>query len=365
MKANSTMIAVVHPYSDAHTADATNDTIGVNIRLRPASGAYECDKCEPGQYQNNIGSAQCKGCAAGQYTAAWAAHICTNCPVGKYQDATGASSCTSCQPGKTTNVTGSTSCTACPVHTHQVGYGAADCNACPPGQYQLDTGSTGCHQKYSFSATEYSTPDCSGNTDPYVAVAFGECVAASMGTHVNGHSYRLTGDCGAMIQTVYSSRDCSGNQTLSTTENVTQHNDTCQTGAAIGAIGVNMSRKETCGAWIQPTPAPTPAPTQAPTPGAATPVPTPTAAPTAAPKDGGSTTWEKGLLIGGAALLLVVAVMLGTHGKGGRGGGSGGGGGGGFSNSRLGRRAQLTASRPGDRRTLLADIESGSRKRRY
>ena len=96
-----------------------------------AAGATQCDKCPSGRYQNKPGEI-----------------FCIDCPSGYYTDSTSDSSvggeCNRCEPGRYNDYEAASSCDFCPKGWYQSGYASLECQACALGRYVQCTGSYEC-----------------------------------------------------------------------------------------------------------------------------------------------------------------------------------------------------------------------------
>lgn len=104
-----------------------------------------CSSCQTGKYQNQIGMTFCHFCPLGYTQPSEGQFECITCPAGKYMIDTNSMECTGCLPGQYQNVDGSTSCKPCEAGRFTTVFNQSQvCDACPGGQYQLQTGQTSC-----------------------------------------------------------------------------------------------------------------------------------------------------------------------------------------------------------------------------
>ena len=116
------------------------DCAGCPTGHTSGTAAEECYGCEPGKYNNAVGSGACTDCAAGKYEVQNSSIACDECPEGKSQVASGQLSCTDCIAGSYNPGTGMSTCVDCPGDTYSE-VGATVCNSCVRGYFYSTEGS--------------------------------------------------------------------------------------------------------------------------------------------------------------------------------------------------------------------------------
>ncbi|XP_052778282.1 proprotein convertase subtilisin/kexin type 5-like [Mya arenaria] len=182
-----------------------------------------CQKCEPGFYQDLPYQRFCKPCPQGTTTLHPGAdrvtnckpigncdkghfydhhlYTCTPCPRGTYQDEPGKESCKPCPYGKTTHQTGTYAPAGCISTSTTKPAGACDkghyfdhhlytCNPCPLGTYQDESGRESCKPCPNGQTTQQTgTYGLAGCTPPNCESGYewndGKCTPCGYGSYRN------------------------------------------------------------------------------------------------------------------------------------------------------------------------------------
>jgi len=123
-------------YSEGVAVDCTDCPTGHTS----GTAAEECYGCEPGKYNDAVGSGACTDCAAGKYEISNSSIACDECPAGQSQVASGQISCTDCVAGSYNPGTGMSTCVDCPGDTYSE-VGATVCDSCLRGYFYSTEGS--------------------------------------------------------------------------------------------------------------------------------------------------------------------------------------------------------------------------------
>jgi hypothetical protein len=178
----------------------------------------QCNSCQQGQYQPQVGSTKCNSCpdgattigcdngdgtgctqasdclcTAGYFGAGSPLTSCTACPLGQYSDEDGQDQCKFCPTDASTAAAGTDSIAGCicnPGHAGLISKGTDACTACAIGQYLGESAAT-C-TKCTDSATTASTAstkvtDCSCDKgySGLLLTAADKCTVCPIGTYLS------------------------------------------------------------------------------------------------------------------------------------------------------------------------------------
>ena len=115
--------------------------------MNGSATSMPCEKCVPGQYQDDSGDARtswgCKICGTGKYSETGAT-TCTLCAAGQYQDLEGIGSCKACPEGFAQADTGKPFCLPCIKGEFQGQAGQSVCGQCEANEFSPNTKELSC-----------------------------------------------------------------------------------------------------------------------------------------------------------------------------------------------------------------------------
>jgi len=162
----------------------------------------EIISCEPGTYQNSVGSTGCKQCHAGSYCEKESSYP-IECPTGTYSES-GSSKCKTCPLGHYCRHGFSN---VCPANTYNDTTGAIGhsvCTSCPEGTYSKTTGSTGANSCLPCQPGHYCYKPMYSNVSMQVcakgmyqgATGATKCLDCSVGTYQDSLGATRCKSCG-------------------------------------------------------------------------------------------------------------------------------------------------------------------------
>ena len=123
-------------------SECTDCPEGTFSTIIGAIGEFECENCPDGYRPSTTG----QGCEPCPIRTFGVGGICEPCTTGKYNNIEAQTQCTKCNPGYFTYGTAAYSCTACPSgrYNGQLGLEQNECHKCPAGKYNDVTALTEC-----------------------------------------------------------------------------------------------------------------------------------------------------------------------------------------------------------------------------